>query len=135
MIVELYDNNQDKRLGYCCSRSHIKINMAQHELSVQVQATIVHEVTHALLHMGRKHYTPIEKEYQARMAEYNFCHSIESKKAFIFFKKQLKKENRNLTQLREEVRKIYPEILRISSLLWSPYSSPMKILLKGDKYA
>ena len=118
MKVEFYNNPRDKKAGYCCSTSHIRVNMAQHELSVQLKATIVHEITHALLHMGRKHYTPIEKEYQARLAEYNYCHSLESKKALLYYKKLLNKENRNLAQLREEIRKIYPEILRISSLSW-----------------
>ena len=135
MKIEYYNNIQDKRLGYCCSKSHIKINMAHNKISVQLKATIVHEITHALLHMSRKHYTPVEKEYQARMAEYNFCRSFESKKALSDCRELLEEKNRNLSPLREEVRRIYPEILRISSLSWRPYSSTTKILLKGDKYA
>ena len=133
MIIELYNNIKDKKFGYCCSKSHIKINMAYHEFSVQLKATIVHEITHALLHMSKKHYTPIEKEYQARLAEYNFCHSLESKKALIYYKKLLQKENRNLTPLREEVRRIYPEILRISSFSWLPSSSKHKNFENDNK--
>lgn len=118
MKVEYYNDTHDKKGGYCCGKSQIKINLAHNELSVQLKATIVHEVTHALLHFNRKHYTPVEKEYQARLAEYNFCHSLESKRALLYYKRVLKRENRNLGPLREEVRKIYPEILRISSLSW-----------------
>ena len=121
--IEYYNDIHDKKHGICCSKSHIKINMAHHELYVQLKATIVHEITHALLHFNRKHYSPIEKEYQARLAEYNYCHSLESKRALIYYKKLLKEENRNLALLREEVRRIYPEILRISSLSWSSHSS------------
>ena len=133
MKVELYYNIHDNKKGYCCSRSHIRVNMAHHELSVQLKATIVHELTHALLHMDKKHYTPMEKEYQAMLVEYNFCHSLESKKLLSLYRKRLKKENRNLLPLREEVRRVYPEILRISSLSWLPYSSTTKNFVEGDE--
>ena len=133
MKIELYNDIHDKKSGYCCSKSHIRVNMAHHELSVQLKATIVHEITHAILHFNKKHYTPIEKEFQARMVEYNYCHSLESKRALIYYKKLLQEENRNINPLREEVRRVYPEILRISSLSWSAPINHHKNFSKVNK--
>ncbi len=111
--LELYYDIQDKKFGYCKSKSCIRVNMAHHQLHVEVLATISHEITHAILHMNKKYYTPIEKEYQARMVEYNYCHSYESLKALLYYKMLLKKQNRNLVPLQNEVRRIYPDILQI----------------------
>lgn len=126
MKIEFYYDAADKKCGIVKNKNTICVNMAKHELSVQVKATIVHEIAHALLHMGRKHYTPIEKEYQARMVEYNYCHSHESKRALMYYKKLLKAQNRNLTPLQEEVRRHYKEILRISSFSWQRQLITMK---------
>lgn len=115
-----YNNPSDRRGGYCDRRA-IFVNTFHHNSSEDIKSTIVHEMAHVMLHFTRKHYTPSEKEYQARMVEYNYSKNIRVKRAFLYYKKALLGDNFNLLPLQNEVRSNYKAIVSASLELMHEY--------------